>query len=176
MDVKVYKIFFPKDRNSGFTLLELLIAIAVIGFLAAVILIAIDPIEMINRAKDAGAKAEAAQLFKAAAAALASQGYVIDPDSSFGGQQPLVKLGELKSILKNGYNDGPYYYSNVNRVWVDPGDFEVTSGSLYSKSTLQAAKAQPDASSQNCGPGSTYADFYSYYSSGGKWHYWCDHP
>ena len=47
---------FNKKLSKGFTLIELLIVIAVIGVLAAVILVAIDPVEQLARGRDAGRK------------------------------------------------------------------------------------------------------------------------
>jgi len=49
----------------GFTLIELLIVIAVIGVLAAVILVAIDPVEQLKRGRDSGRKSSVAQLGRA---------------------------------------------------------------------------------------------------------------
>jgi len=40
-------------RQKGFTLIELLIVIAIIGFLAAAILVAVDPVKRIQSARDA---------------------------------------------------------------------------------------------------------------------------
>ncbi|KKQ74207.1 MAG: hypothetical protein US96_C0038G0004 [Candidatus Woesebacteria bacterium GW2011_GWB1_38_5b] len=45
-----------ENKSNGFTLIELLIVIAVLGVLAAVVLIAIDPIEQLGRGRDSGRK------------------------------------------------------------------------------------------------------------------------
>lgn len=44
------------DSSKGFTLIELLIVIAVVGVLAAAVLIALNPLEQFRRARDAGLK------------------------------------------------------------------------------------------------------------------------
>ena len=49
----------------GFTLVELLIVIALIGILAAVVLAAINPLEQANRARDTRLRSDAAQLLAA---------------------------------------------------------------------------------------------------------------
>jgi prepilin-type N-terminal cleavage/methylation domain-containing protein len=46
----------------GFTLVELLIVIAILGVLAAVVLVAINPVEQINRATDSGRESSISQL------------------------------------------------------------------------------------------------------------------
>ena len=51
--------------NSGFTLVELLIVIALLGVIATIVIAAINPIEQANRAADAGKKADASQLISA---------------------------------------------------------------------------------------------------------------
>jgi len=53
---------FSKKLSKGFTLIELLIVIAVLGVLAAVILVAIDPVEQLSRGRDAGRKSSVVQL------------------------------------------------------------------------------------------------------------------
>ena len=45
---------FRRGLEKGFTLIELLIVIAILGVLTTAVLVAIDPIEQINRSKDAG--------------------------------------------------------------------------------------------------------------------------
>lgn len=49
----------------GFTLVELLIVIALLGIIATIVIAAINPIEQANRARDAGYKADASQLISA---------------------------------------------------------------------------------------------------------------
>jgi len=54
-----------KAKNKGFTLIELLVVITLIGILAVAVLSAINPIEQINKARDAGRRADSAQILKA---------------------------------------------------------------------------------------------------------------
>lgn len=49
----------------GFTLVELLIVIALLGVIATIVIAAINPIEQANRASDAGMKADASQIVSA---------------------------------------------------------------------------------------------------------------
>jgi prepilin-type N-terminal cleavage/methylation domain-containing protein len=53
------------NKTKGFTLIELLIVIAVLGILIVAILSAIDPLEQIRKARDAGRKSDAAELLSA---------------------------------------------------------------------------------------------------------------
>ncbi len=52
-------------KSSGLTLVELLIVIAVLGILAAVVLVAIKPLEQLARGRDAGRKSNISQLSNA---------------------------------------------------------------------------------------------------------------
>jgi prepilin-type N-terminal cleavage/methylation domain-containing protein len=86
----------------GFTLIELLIVIAVIGVLAAVILVAIDPIEQLARGRDAGRKSSVNQLGRALQAYYsvnsaypAVGGWVADPTNT------LIVSGEIKVFPTN---------------------------------------------------------------------------
>ncbi len=58
----------------GFTLVELLVVIAIIGILAAVVLVAVNPLEQLARGRDAGKLATVAGLGKAAQSYYTSQG------------------------------------------------------------------------------------------------------
>ena len=52
-------------KNKGFTLIELLVVITLIGVLAVAVLSALNPIEQINKGRDAGRRADAAQIMSA---------------------------------------------------------------------------------------------------------------
>lgn len=51
--------------RKGFTLIELLVVITLIGVLAVAVLSALNPIEQINKARDAGKRADSSQLLTA---------------------------------------------------------------------------------------------------------------
>lgn len=61
-------------RKLGFTMIELLIVIAVLGILAVAVLAAINPIEQINRGRDTGSRSDAEQLLSAIDRYYAAQG------------------------------------------------------------------------------------------------------
>ena len=86
-------------KFKGFTLIELLIVIAILGILAAAVLIAINPTKRQNQAKDANIKSDVASI------STALQAYYTSPGlpNSFSGTYPkdLVTLqtnNDLKSI------------------------------------------------------------------------------
>jgi len=54
-----------KRKILGFTMIELLIVVTVLGILAVAVLSAINPIEQINRGKDTGSRSDAEQLLSA---------------------------------------------------------------------------------------------------------------
>lgn len=66
---------FKTVKKFGFTMIELLIVIAVLGILAVAVLAAINPIEQINRGRDTGSRSDAEQLLSAIDRFYASQGY-----------------------------------------------------------------------------------------------------
>lgn len=60
--------------QKGFTLVELLIVIVIIGILAVAVLSAIDPLEQMNRARDSGNFAKAREWVEACDRTVASSG------------------------------------------------------------------------------------------------------
>jgi len=71
-----FKHIFTKVRQSvGFTMIELLIVIAILGILAVAVLSAIDPVEQINRGRDTGTRSDAEQLISAIDRFYAFRGY-----------------------------------------------------------------------------------------------------
>ena len=62
---KIKKFFKRGGANGGFTLVELLIVIGLLGAIALIVIAAINPIEQANRARDTRFKADSAQLISA---------------------------------------------------------------------------------------------------------------
>ena len=74
----VHKKGLALKKLKGFTLIELLIVIAIVGVLAAIVLVALDPAEKLRQARDSGRKSDIGQLATAMEAyytAAATSGY-----------------------------------------------------------------------------------------------------
>lgn len=70
------KTFFSKIKaQTAFTMIELLIVIAILGILAVAVLAAINPIEQINRGRDTGSRSDSEQLLSAIDRFYAYKGY-----------------------------------------------------------------------------------------------------
>lgn len=66
---------FMSIKKLGFTMIELLIVIAVLGILAVAVLASINPIEQINRGRDTGSRSDSEQLISAIDRYYAAKGY-----------------------------------------------------------------------------------------------------
>lgn len=64
-----------KKNLFGFTLIELLIVIAILGILAAAVLVAVNPTKRTNQAKDANVKSDIASISGAVQAYYTEKGY-----------------------------------------------------------------------------------------------------
>lgn len=91
-----------KFSSKGFTLIELLIVIAVIGVLAAGVLVAIDPAAKIKSAKNSNVKSDMGQIVNALQAYYTGAGNQLYPVAGNGAAAGLGALvpGELK-VLPN---------------------------------------------------------------------------
>lgn len=87
-------------NNKGLTLIELLIVIAVIGVLAAMILIAINPLEQLARGRDAGRKSSVGQLGNAVQAYYTSRSVfpTVAEWTNSNATNVIVTSGEIRSI------------------------------------------------------------------------------
>lgn len=99
-------MFIPARKKflKGFTLIELLIVIAILGILAAAVLVAINPTKRQNQAKDSNTQSDIASL------ATALQAYYTAPGT---GSYPsllatLVANGDLKQLPTPGGTVGAY--------------------------------------------------------------------
>lgn len=88
----------PLKRKHGFTLIELLVVIAVIGILAGVILVAINPLQQLARARDAGRKQTLSQLVNALSSYYSTGGNSAYPTQDNTWITTLVNAGEIKSV------------------------------------------------------------------------------
>ena len=85
------------QANSGFTLVELLVVIAVLGVLAAGVLVAINPVEQLSRGRDSAKKTAVAELGRGLLAYQTSQNQL--PDGVNGGvswADILITAGDIK--------------------------------------------------------------------------------
>ena len=124
-----------KRSPQGFTLIELLIVIAVLGVLAAVVLVAINPLEQLARGRDAGRKTSMGQLVNAVQAFYTSRNGTY-PTQSITWVTDLVTAGELRNVPQNAIS-GTYGLSGT----VPCAGTYVESGYCYSASTGVGATA-----------------------------------
>lgn len=103
-----------KKFSAGFTLIELLIVIAILGILAAGILVAINPLQQLAKARDATRKTAAKQINDAITRYFTVNGSYPDTTcnwcNSEGGPNwipSLVSSGELKNVPIDPLNTRP---------------------------------------------------------------------
>ena len=92
--------------SQGFTLLELVVVIAVIGILAAATLLAIDPIDKINSGNDTKVQNHLKAIYEGALRSYANSTtgtFPVDQDA-------IVTAGELKVVPLSPYNAVRYTY------------------------------------------------------------------
>ena len=96
--MKIKYLFKKFLSPKGFTLIELLIVIAILGVLAAGVLVAIDPVEQLSRGRDTGRKSAVTQLGRALQAYYtANSAY----PAIAGWNTTLINSGEIKVFPTN---------------------------------------------------------------------------
>lgn len=129
------------EDSKGFTLIELLIVIAVLGVLAAGLLIAVDPVDRINAANDSRAQKDVASIANAAEAYAATHNGSYPTTAEYSANI-LVTNGDLKNIpiAPNGYT---YTYTGTASSFTMQGTLKSKKYTgygtfLYSSSTGKA--------------------------------------
>ncbi len=84
--------------RKGFTLIELLIVIAILGTLAVVVLLALNPVQQLARARDSGRHSTVTQLGHAIAAYATVHGGIYPAVSGTWIQTHLVDSGEISAV------------------------------------------------------------------------------
>jgi prepilin-type N-terminal cleavage/methylation domain-containing protein len=113
------------STNKGFTLIELIIVIGVLGVLAAALLIAIDPLEQLARGRDSGRISSVTQIGRALQAYYAGQtlsAYPAVPAIAGTWQDALVTSGDIKT--KVTVNPLPKWGCNNNGAGITGVDME----------------------------------------------------
>lgn len=91
-----------KKNYFGFTLIELLIVIAILGILAAAVLVAVNPAKRQKQARDAARKSDVGQLATALQAYFTTPGQGLYPTGNgcgtAGGLTTLTASGDLKRL------------------------------------------------------------------------------
>jgi len=113
LSVGRFKAGFASSLSKGFTMIELLIVIAVLGILATAVLSAINPIEQINRGRDTGSRSDAEQLLSAIDRFYTSAGYypwMLSADST----NTAVPFTEIKYADQKFGDDGQQVLTNLS--------------------------------------------------------------
>jgi len=100
--------------SKGFTMIELLIVIAVLGILATAVLSAINPIEQINRGRDTGSRSDAEQLLSAIDRFYTSAGYYPWMSSADSTNTAITPLTEITSATQTFGDDRQQVLTNLS--------------------------------------------------------------
>lgn len=114
--------------SKGFTLVELLVVIAVLGILAAATIVAVNPLRNINQAKEANLKSDIAQISHGLQAYYTNNPGIYPPDLN-----TLVISREINPLPKQ--QDGSDYGYQRSSACDSTGCSSVLWGKLYNAPT-----------------------------------------
>lgn len=105
-------MFIPAQKRFtyGFTLIELLIVIAILGILAAAVLVAVNPAKRQQQARDAARKNDIGQIATGLQGYFTTNGIYPTGNGSPGGLTALTASGDLKSVPTDP-TGGQYSYT-----------------------------------------------------------------
>jgi len=134
-----------KKLFRGFTLIELLIVIAILGILAAAVLVAVNPAKRQRQARDSARKNDIGQLATALQAYYTTPGQGLYPTA----MNVLTTSGDLKQVPTDP-TSGAYSYTydgNTSEAWVwdDLEDPTAATGVWCWTSTSGRAAEEADA-------------------------------
>jgi len=143
---------FMTALKRGFTLIELLIVIAILGVLAVVVLVAINPVQQLGRARDSGRISTVAQLGHAFEAFYTSHNGVYALDFA-----ELVAAGEITQV--------PSLVNNTLNLPVCTGGDDAVNGWCYDEVTSSFAVWSRLEADTNLTLGACTTDAYTAYLS-----------
>lgn len=163
--------------KKGFTLIELLIVIAVLGTLAVVVLIAINPIQQLARARDAGRSSAVAQLGHGyEARATVNNGIYVAHTAgcaaAAGGwiTNCLVSAGEIQTTPVN------QAYSTLTPAPTCAAGIAAEGGWCLNSTTaafVVYARAEAVSNDARCAAPATEDPYFVYSSTAGRGGLWC---
>ncbi len=150
--------------NKGFTLIELLIVIAILGVLAVVVVVAINPVEQLARARDAGRSTAITQLGHSLQAYATARGGNYPTESSTW-IDTLVSAGEVGAApAKIDYSISGVTACTTNRQNNYCYD---TNGSTPPTNSIVFSRLESKAQNSRCASGDAYTVYDTISGRGG---------
>ncbi len=111
-----------KSNEKGFTLVELLIVIALLGALIAGILISLDPLEQTRRGQDTALRNTASEFFNALNRYYATKGtFPWGNNTTFSGQTLNSRMSDINTLIDSGELKTNFMQragSHVNKIYI----------------------------------------------------------
>lgn len=105
------KALLARLKSGGFTMIELLIVISILGILAVMVLAAINPLEQINRGRDTAKRGDAEQLLGAFERYNAFNGYF--PWQYGGNDTTVANIALDMQLVNRAWQSNPYPVSGL---------------------------------------------------------------